>query len=79
MEVEESEFLPVGTVFLGNVDILEVEFVCRDVDLDVFAALELKMLSFRKFDSKLLMKVATLSLEMTSHSSFFTESALSAT
>ena len=54
MEVEESEFLPVGTVFLGNVDILEVEFVCRDVDLDVFAALELKMLSFRKFDSKLL-------------------------
>ena len=54
MEIEESEFLPVGPVFRSDVDILEVELIGRDVDLDVLAALELKMLALRKLDGEFL-------------------------
>ena len=54
MEIEHSELVPVSLVLVGNIDILEVEFIGRDVNLDVLTALELKMLSLRKLDCELL-------------------------
>ena len=54
MKVEETVFLPVCTVLGLDVDVLEIKFVLRDVDLDVLSALELDVLAFRKLDCEFL-------------------------
>ena len=54
MKVEETELLPVCLVLVRNGDILEIQLVGRDVNLDVFAALELKVFSLREFDCEFL-------------------------
>ncbi len=54
LEAEETVFLPVGAVDRIDVHIGEIHVVGRDVDLDVFTALELDVLAFGQTDRELL-------------------------
>ena len=54
LEVEETVLLPVGAVDRIHVHVGEIDVVDRDVDLDVFTALELDVLAFRQLDRELL-------------------------